>query len=81
MVKEAKEAGVKVTAEVCPHHFTLTDEDIPCDDANYKMNPPLRTREDVDTLIAGIRDGIMEVISTDHAPHSFDEKNTSIEKM
>lgn len=80
MVKEAKEAGVKVTAEVCPHHFTLTDEDIPCDDANYKMNPPLRTREDVDTLIAGIRDGIMEVISTDHAPHSFDEKNTSIEK-
>ena len=80
MVKEAKNDGIKVTAEVCPHHFTLTDEDIPCDDANYKMNPPLRTREDVDALIAGIRDGIMEVISTDHAPHSFDEKNTSIEK-
>ena len=80
MVKEAKDNGINVTAEVCPHHFTLTDADIPGDDANYKMNPPLRTREDVDALLKGISDGIMEVISTDHAPHSFDEKNTSIEK-
>ncbi len=96
MVKHAKEEGILVTAEVCPHHFTLTSDDIqriepevkdgikiPSDvdaDTNYKMNPPLRTKADVDALKEGLRDGIMEVISTDHAPHSFDEKNTSMKK-
>lgn len=80
MVKLAKEEGLAVSAEVCPHHFTLTDEDIPCDDANYKMNPPLRSREDVDALLAGLHDGVIEVISTDHAPHSAKEKSVSIEK-
>lgn len=77
-VKEAKDKGMKVTAEVCPHHFTLCDEDISCDDANFKMNPPLRGREDMETLRRGIGDGIMEMISTDHAPHSKEEKNKSI---
>lgn len=74
MVKEAKEDGVRVTAEVCPHHFTLTSSDIPGNDANYKMNPPLRTREDVEALKQGLHDDVMDVISTDHAPHSREEK-------
>jgi len=80
LVKDAKDAGLPVSAEVCPHHFTLTDEDITEDDANYKMNPPLRAKEDVEALIDGIRQGIMEVISTDHAPHSAEEKNQSMAK-
>lgn len=80
MVKQAKEAGLPVTAEVCPHHFTLTSEDIPKDDANYKMNPPLRTREDVDALIKGLSEDIMDVIATDHAPHSQEEKSGSMRK-
>lgn len=78
MVEAAKKAGLPVTAEVCPHHFTLTSEDITEDDANYKMNPPLRTREDVDALIKGLQDNIMDVIATDHAPHSAEEKEHSM---
>lgn len=78
LVRMGKSLGVQVSAEVCPHHFTLTEEDIPGDDANYKMNPPLRTRADVDALIAGLADGTMEVIATDHAPHSAEEKARSI---
>lgn len=78
MVELAKQAGLPVTAEVCPHHFTLTSEDIREDDANYKMNPPLRTRADVDALIDGLKKGIMDVIATDHAPHSREEKQGSM---
>lgn len=74
LVRMAKKLGYKVTAEVCPHHFTLTDADITENDSNYKMNPPLRTKADVDALIEGLCDGTMEVISTDHAPHAKDEK-------
>lgn len=80
MVKEAKEDGVKVSAEVCPHHFILTTDDIVGNDGNYKMNPPLRSKEDVKALKEGLRDGIMEVISTDHAPHSEEEKGRGFEK-
>ena len=80
MIKEAKEDGLPVTGEVCPHHFILSTEDIPCDDANYKMNPPLRKKEDVLALKEGLRDGIMDVISTDHAPHSAEEKSRGFEK-
>ena len=81
MVKAAKEEGLPVTAEVCPHHFVLTSDDI-TDPANtdYKMNPPLRTRADVDSLKQGLKNGIMEVISTDHAPHTAEEKNTIMQK-
>ena len=81
MVKAAKEEGLPVSAEVCPHHFVLTSDDI-TDAANtdFKMNPPLRTREDVDALKQGLKDGIMEVISTDHAPHTAEEKNTVMQK-
>lgn len=80
MVEVAKKEGLRVTAEVCPHHFTLTEDDIPADDANYKMNPPLRGRRDVDALIEGLRTGIMDVIATDHAPHSAEEKAKSIKE-
>ena len=96
MVRLAKEEGLPVTAEVCPHHFTLTSDDIVRTastnkdgiqvsedmeaDTNYKMNPPLRTKADADALKEGLRSGIMEVISTDHAPHAFEEKNTSMKK-
>lgn len=78
LIKDAKKDGVKVTAEVCPHHFTLTSDDMVPGDTNYKMNPPLRTREDVEALRKGLADGTMEVIATDHAPHSFEDKNTSM---
>ena len=80
MVKHAKEEGVAVSAEVCPHHFTLTSEDIEPGNTNYKMNPPLRTREDVEALKQGLKDGVMEVISTDHAPHTQASKNATMEK-
>ncbi len=78
LVRMGKEIGVQVSAEVCPHHFAMTEDEIPGDDANYKMNPPLRTQADVDALIQGLKDGTMEVISTDHAPHSAEEKKKSI---
>lgn len=78
MVRLAKEEGLPVTAEVCPHHFILTSQDIPEDDGNYKMNPPLRRKEDVEALRQGLKDGIMDVIATDHAPHSEEEKNKSM---
>ena len=74
MVQEAKEEGLLVTAEVCPHHFTLTEDDIAGSDTNYKMNPPLRSKADKEALIEGLKNNIMDVISTDHAPHHADEK-------
>ncbi len=80
MVCEAKEDGVNVTAEVCPHHFSLTSDYIPGDDANYKMNPPLRTVEDVAALRIGLSEDIMDVIATDHAPHTAEEKAVGIAK-
>ena len=80
LIKMAKEQGYAVTGEVCPHHFTMCDEEILSDDGNYKMNPPLRSRADVQALKEGLRDGIMDVISTDHAPHSTQEKAASMSK-
>ncbi len=74
LVRMAKNLGLSVTAEVCPHHFTLTDSDIDEENANFKMNPPLRTEADVQALIRGLADGTMDVIATDHAPHSAEEK-------
>ena len=78
MIELAKEENLPVTGEVCPHHFILTSDDIVADDANYKMNPPLRTKEDRDALVKGLKDGIFDVISTDHAPHSREEKQRSM---
>lgn len=79
MVKGAKEEGIKVTAEVCPHHFSMCSDDITSNDGNFKMNPPLRAREDMEALIKGLQDDIMDVISTDHAPHSAEEKAKDLE--
>lgn len=79
LLREAKARGENVTAEVTPHHFTLCDTDIAEYDANYKMNPPLRSRRDVDALKAALKDGVIEVIATDHAPHHADEKNCPFE--
>ena len=80
MIEQAKKEGLKVSAEVCPHHFCLTSDDIKTDDANYKMNPPLRTKADVLALIDGLKNGIIDCIATDHAPHHADEKAQSMNK-
>jgi dihydroorotase len=74
LVREAKAKGLKVTAEVTPHHFSLIDDTVKTYDTNYKMNPPLRTREDVDAIIKGLKDGTLDCIASDHAPHSIEEK-------
>ena len=74
ILKEAKARGIKVSGEVCPHHFTLTEDDIVPGDGNYKMNPPVRTKEDREALRKGLAEGVFEVISTDHAPHTAEEK-------
>lgn len=80
MIRLAKAEGLPVTGEVCPHHFTLSTDDIKTDDGNYKMNPPLRSKEDVEALKAGLKADIMDVIATDHAPHSAEEKNKSMKE-
>jgi dihydroorotase len=77
MVEMAKKEGLPVTAEVTPHHFTLTEDDVTGEDANFKMNPPLRSKEDVKALKQGLKDGIMDAIATDHAPHHKTEKERS----
>ena len=79
LVREAKKRGAKVTAEATPHHFTLTDRSVYGYNTDAKMNPPLRTQEDVDAILEGISDGTIDVIATDHAPHSQDEKNVEFD--
>ena len=79
-IKAARERGEKVTAEVTPHHFTLTDEDIQGYDANFKMSPPLRGQAEKTALREALRAGIITVIATDHAPHHEDEKNCEFDK-
>ncbi len=74
LVRQAKSKGIKVTCEVTPHHFTLTDEAVRTFDTNTKMNPPLRTESDRLALCEGLKDGTIDVIASDHAPHSFEEK-------
>jgi dihydroorotase len=75
LVRQAKKKGIKVTAETCPHYFTLTDDIVKVYDANTKMNPPLREQKDVDAIKQGLADGTIDCIATDHAPHTQDEKN------
>ncbi|SET84707.1 dihydroorotase [Salinibacillus kushneri] len=74
VIRDAKKAGIHVTAEVTPHHLLLNEEDISSNDANYKMNPPLRSRDDQAALIEGLLDGTIDCIATDHAPHTKEEK-------
>ncbi len=79
LIRRAKKAGVKVTAETAPHYFTLTDDCCSTYDTNTKMNPPLRTKEDVDAIKAGLADGTIDIIATDHAPHTDSEKDVEFD--
>lgn len=77
-LREAKKAKLPITGEACPHHFSMSDAEIPGDDANYKMNPPLRAPEDVKAICEGLSEGALAAISTDHAPHGTEEKEKSM---
>ena len=79
MVRQAKRRGVRVTCEVTPHHFTLTDEAVLAHGTNAKMNPPLRSAADVEAIRAGIADGTVDAIATDHAPHAAELKAKPLE--
>ncbi len=74
LVRDAKKRGVKVTAEVTPHHFTLTENSLRSYDTNFKMNPPLRSKDDVEAILEGLKDGTIDVIASDHAPHAIEDK-------
>jgi len=80
LIRRAKDKGISVTAEVTPHHISLSDEIIGTYDANYKMNPPLRSENDIDALIAGLKDNTIDAIATDHAPHVIDDKDKEFDK-
>jgi dihydroorotase len=80
LVRDAKARGVKVTAEVTPHHLVLTEEALRTFDANAKMNPPLRTKRDVEALIDALADGTIDCIATDHAPHALSEKEGELDR-
>ena len=79
-IRRAKRAGVNVTCEVTPHHFTLLDEHVGDYDTNYKMNPPLRSADDREAMVAGLLDGTIDAIATDHAPHALDEKQQEFDR-
>ncbi len=75
LIREAKMMGIKVSCEVTPHHLTLTDQELSTYDTDYKVNPPLRSQEHVEALIAGLRDGTIDCLATDHAPHEIEAKD------
>ena len=79
LLREARARGVKISGEVCPHHIALTDEAIQNFDANYKVNPPLRSQTDVDALLGGIADGTVSILCSDHAPHANFEKEVEFD--
>lgn len=79
LIRQAKKEGLKVTAETAPHYFSLSENDIKDYDAKYKVNPPLRTQEDMQAVIDGLKDGTIDVIATDHAPHTLTEKQSPIQ--
>jgi dihydroorotase len=79
LLREARQRGVKISGEVCPHHVALTDEAIQNFDTNYKMNPPLRSQTDVDALLEGIADGTLSILCSDHAPHADFEKEVEFD--
>ncbi len=80
LIRQAKERGVRVTAETCPHYFTITEDEVKGYNTNAKVNPPLRTQRDVDAIKKGLKDGTIDVIATDHAPHHRDEKLQEFDK-
>ncbi len=79
-IRDAKRAGIHVTGEVSPHHLLLSENNIPGDDADWKMNPPLRGEEDLEALREGLLDGTLDFIATDHAPHTAEEKEVGVKK-
>lgn len=79
LIRDAKARGVRVTCETCPHYLVLTDENVRSFDTNFKMNPPLRTKEDMNELRQALKDGTIDVISTDHAPHIGSEKDVEFD--
>ena len=80
LLREARGRGVKISGEVCPHHIALTDESIQNFDTNFKMNPPVRTGQDIDALLEGIADGTIEILASDHAPHAGFEKEVEFDR-
>jgi len=80
LLREARKRGVKISGEVCPHHIALTDEAIQDFDTNYKMNPPLRSKADVDAILEGIADGTLSILCSDHAPHAEFEKEVEFDQ-
>ncbi|MFO0807907.1 MAG: dihydroorotase [Gemmataceae bacterium] len=80
LIRRGKAQGVRVTGEACPHHFLLTDESLRTFDSNFKMAPPLRAQEDVDAILAGIKDGTLDVLATDHAPHAPEKKSREFDQ-
>jgi dihydroorotase len=80
LLRDARARGIPVTGEVCPHHIALTDECLSSFDTNYKMNPPLRDRQDVEALIEGVADGTITLLGSDHAPHAFFEKEVEFDR-
>ncbi|MCL1893138.1 MAG: dihydroorotase [Holophagaceae bacterium] len=78
LVREAKRQGLPITCEVTPHHFALTDSELAHFDSNYKMNPPLRSQADVDAILEAIADGTVDAIATDHAPHTYEDKEVEL---
>lgn len=80
LLREARARGVKISGEVCPHHIALTDDCLQNFDSNYKMNPPLRTQQDIDEIIGGLADGTLDILCSDHAPHAFYEKEKELDQ-
>jgi dihydroorotase len=79
-LRAARARGARITGEICPHHLALTDESVKGYDTNYKMNPPLRTRADIDALVEGIADGTVTILGSDHAPHTAYEKEVEFDR-
>jgi dihydroorotase len=80
LIRKAKDKGLRVSCEVTPHHLTLDETSVEDFDSNFKMNPPLRTKSDIDALKKGLKEGVIDCIATDHAPHSSNEKDVEFEK-
>ncbi|VTT99313.1 dihydroorotase : Dihydroorotase OS=Singulisphaera acidiphila (strain ATCC BAA-1392 / DSM 18658 / VKM B-2454 / MOB10) GN=pyrC PE=3 SV=1: Amidohydro_4 [Gemmataceae bacterium] len=80
LIRQGIAKGIRVSGEACPHHFLLTDETLRAFDSNYKMSPPLRTQRDVDAILAGLKDGTLSVLATDHAPHAPEKKERELDQ-
>jgi dihydroorotase len=80
LIRRGIAKGIRVSGEACPHHFILTDESLRSFDSNFKMSPPLRTQRDVDAILAGLKDGTLSVLATDHAPHAPEKKERELDQ-